>query len=93
MICAVHDVLEATPPPPGRYRISDGNAIATIDTTAADLRAAYAASFEARRDWLGAMVARPGLTLVGLSTEADPAAALARGLAGSVRRRARGRAA
>ena len=47
----VHDPMEATPPEPGRYPVTDGTAFLTLDTTPSGVRKAY-------RDILGERIER-----------------------------------
>ena len=94
MIAAlVYDPLEVSPPPAGRYAVTDGRDAAVIDTGSADLRAAYEACFEQRRVRLNSLADRLGMTLMSLSTEAEPVLALGRELAAGTARSRRPRAA
>jgi len=89
----VSDPLEVSPPPPGYYAVTDGRDAAVIDTGSADLRAAYEACFEQRRVRLNSLADRLGMTLMSLSTEAEPVLALGRELAAGTTRSRRPRAA
>ena len=73
----VRDPLEQAAPPPGRYRISDGEHVHAFSSRDGHWREAYEAHFAARRDRLTALCRRNGIGMVELSTDGDPAAALA----------------
>ena len=72
----VSDPLERAAPPPGRYRISDGQAVHAFSSRRRDWREAYEAHFAQRRDGLVALCRRHAIDMVELSTAGDPAAAL-----------------
>jgi uncharacterized protein (DUF58 family) len=82
IVTLVYDPLEESPPPPGRYAVTDGRDAAVIDTRSAALRAAYANCFEQRRRDLQALAVRLRMTLISLRTDAEVAPALGSGLAG-----------
>jgi uncharacterized protein (DUF58 family) len=73
------DPLEATPPPPGRYRLGVPGRLLELDSTA--LAEQWRQRFAMQQDRLERLARRLGCTLVPLATDADPVAALARGLA------------
>jgi len=81
----VSDALEEAPPPPGRYRFSDGT-ITTTQTAGARWRAAYVEHFVRRRAEIDAHCRRHRSTLLPLRTDDDPAKLLARSEATTVRR-------
>jgi len=72
----VHDPLEATAPPPGSYRVSDGTRVAELPADSRRWRARYAARFAARRVLLATKCRERGIALVALATGEDCAAAL-----------------
>lgn len=72
----VFDPLEATPPPPGIYRIADTQGVHTLDLTADASRAAYGATFRQRSAHLAALARRLGAAFVPLATSDDPLQAL-----------------
>jgi len=72
----VHDKFEAEPPP-GRYRLSDGERSLTLDLRSAAARADYAAAFAARRAALQALARRHAVSWLSLATDADPRSVLA----------------
>lgn len=74
----VHDNFEAEPPP-GRYRLSDGERSLTLDLRSAAARADYAAVFSARRATLQALARRHAASWLSLATDADPRSVLAHG--------------
>ncbi len=82
----VYDPLEAQAPPPGRYRISDGRLRATLDTTSASVRRAYAGQFQRRRALLDEQRDRHGIHVVVLATDQPVADTLRRGLQVHLRR-------
>jgi hypothetical protein len=82
----VYDPLEESPPPPGRYVVTDGRDAAVIDTRSAALRTVYTDYFEQRRGRLQALAVRLGMTLISLRTDTEVAPALAGGLAGRAAR-------
>jgi len=85
----IHDRLESEPPPPGRYRVSNGSRSQTLPTGSRGFADAYRASFERRRSALGALCATGAIELVPLRTDAPAADVLAAGsLRGTRRRRA-----
>ncbi|MFG1478421.1 DUF58 domain-containing protein [Xanthobacter sp. V4C-4] len=69
----VHDPLEARLPPPGSYRVSDGAAVARLETGRSDLAAAYAARFAARRARIELFCRQHGMAFVPLETGQDAA--------------------
>lgn len=73
----VYDPLEQAAPPPGRYRVSDGEHIHAFSSRDGEWREAYEAPFAARRERLVTLCRRNGIGMIGLATADDPAAALA----------------
>ena len=80
----VFDALECTPPPPGRYRVSDGQEIRSVTSGRGGAwQQAIAREFEARADALRELGRRQRMDLVPLRTDEAPSLAL-----GAARRRA-----
>ncbi len=82
----VFDPVESTPPPAGRYRVSDGREMRTVASGRGSAwQRAIARPFEARSRALRGLARRDGMELVSLRTDAAPAAVLsnARGPAAS----------
>jgi uncharacterized protein (DUF58 family) len=75
------DPLELAPPPPGRYRISDGRRTGLLDTLSASLRRDHHRVLEERRTQVRALIERCGVPLQRCMTQDDPATALTRALA------------
>jgi uncharacterized protein (DUF58 family) len=74
----VYDPVEAELPPPGRYRISMGKRLFTIDTSDTVLAARYSAAFERRRGELKRLARLRGVRLVPIPSSEDPAGVLLR---------------
>jgi len=74
----IYDPIEAELPPPGRYRIEIGKRVHTIDTSDMAIRTRYREAFEARREQLRSLARRPGIRLVALASDQDPATVLKR---------------
>lgn len=72
----VYDSFEATPPPPGLYRVSDGAAERLLDLRGPAARAAHGAALRARRERLAGLARRFGMPLLELATHDDPILAL-----------------
>lgn len=73
----VFDAIEATPPPPGRYRVSDGHEIRSVTSGRNGVwQHAIARTFETRREALRALAHRNRMELVSLRTDEAPAHAL-----------------
>ncbi len=73
----IHDPLEAEPPPPGRYRVTDGSSAQTLPAASRRWREAYRQRFERRRAELGALCETGAIELVPLRTDAHVAGVLA----------------
>ena len=87
LLIQVYDPLEASPPPPGHYAITDGRDATVIDTRSASLRTDYESYFTGRRQRLETLAHRLGMALMSLCTNDVPAAALARRLGARAPRR------
>jgi uncharacterized protein (DUF58 family) len=73
----VYDTFEAEAPPPGRYRISDGQRSLSLDLRSVAARSAYGAAFAARRLALENLARRASAMLVPLATHVAPETVLA----------------
>jgi len=74
----VFDPLECTPPPAGRYRVSDGREIRSVTSGRGSAwQQAITREFEARSHALAELSRRHRMQLVSLRTDDAPAAALA----------------
>ncbi len=78
----IHDPLEAELPPPGRYRVSDGQRFVGMETGDNALRQRYRRHYAARRTELQQLCRRHAATLLPLATGDDPLAGLQRGMGG-----------
>jgi len=65
----VHDVLEAEPPPAGRYPVTDGTRQTLIDSSVVALRDAWAKRFSERQSLLQAIAHRHRAHLISLRTD------------------------
>ena len=68
----LYDTFEADAPPPGCYRMTDGERSVTLDLRTERARLAYAAAFVARRDELDRLARAAGARLCRLATHDDP---------------------
>ena len=80
ILADIHDPLEAELPPPGHYRVSDGERFLTLATEDTQLRERYREGFIQQQAVLQQLCRRYGMTRVSLTTAEDPLAALRRGL-------------
>lgn len=80
ILADIHDPLEAELPPPGHYRVGDGQGFLTLTTEDPRLRERYRQRFAAQQAGLQRLCRRHGMTLLPLVTADDPLAALQRGL-------------
>ncbi|WP_413436493.1 DUF58 domain-containing protein [Sulfuriferula sp. GW1] len=80
ILADIHDPLEAELPPPGHYRVSDGERFLTLATEDTQLRERYREGFIQQQAVLQQLCRRYGMTLLSLTTAEDPLAALRRGL-------------
>jgi len=67
-----YDALEARLPPRGSYRVSDGGAVARLDTGRRNLADDYAARFAARRSRIESFCRQHAMAFVPLHTGQDP---------------------
>lgn len=65
---SITDPLEEEPPPPGRYRVSDGKNFFDLDTANHTLREEYTAQFRRRRQVYDTLYRRLGIGKIQLST-------------------------
>jgi len=76
LLCLVLDVLEMEPPPAGRYPISDGTALAFLDTRSAAACAALRRQFDERVARLRELARGPRVACIAVGTGTDVAAVL-----------------
>lgn len=79
-LVAVHDPIEETAPPPGRWPVLAAGGRCVLDTISAGRRASYEQDFQSRRWRLADMARRGGAHLLTLRTDWPVGAGLARGL-------------
>ncbi len=84
VLISIHDPLEAELPPAGRYRVSDGESIVTIDSTLVAVCEEYRRRYQWQQAELQQFCRRHGLYLLPMSTADDPLAVLQRGLGGKL---------
>ena len=82
VLISIHDPLEAELPPPGHYRVSDGQGSATIDSTLDAVCNEYRQRYQWQQAGLQQFCRRHGLYLLPMSTADDPVTVLQRGLGG-----------
>ncbi len=82
VLVSVYDPLEAELPPPGRYRVSDGERVVTVDTTFDAVCQEYRQRYQWRQAELQQFCRRHGIYLLPMSTAEDPLTVLQRGLGG-----------
>ena len=82
VLISIHDPLESELPPPGRYRVSDGERFVTVDSALNAVRQHYHQRYEWQQAELQQFCRRHGLYLLPLSTADDPLTVLQRGLGG-----------
>lgn len=76
----IHDRLEKELPPPGRYRLSNGQRTISIDTTSHAARTAHARRFLNHEGQLRELCQRTGIHMLACATDQDPLAVLQDGL-------------
>jgi uncharacterized protein (DUF58 family) len=79
-LVAVHDPIEETAPPPGRWPVLGPTGRQVLDTRSAGRRAWYERGFRRRRERLAEMAQRRGAHLLALRTDWPVGPSLARGL-------------
>jgi len=72
----IYDPLEASLPPPGRYRLSDGDAEFVMDTADPRYCANYAAKFSAHVERLRSFARRHRISYLSCRTDQDPVSVL-----------------
>jgi uncharacterized protein (DUF58 family) len=73
----VYDALESTPPPPGRYRVSDGREIRSVTSGRGGAwQQTIARDFEARSEALRELTRRQRMELIPLRTDEAPSQVL-----------------
>jgi uncharacterized protein (DUF58 family) len=82
VLISIHDPLESELPPPGRYRVSDGQGFATVDSTLDAVCNEYRQRYQWQQAELQQFCRRHGIYLIPMSTADDPVAVLQRGLGG-----------
>jgi uncharacterized protein (DUF58 family) len=82
MAMLIYDELERELPPPGSYRLSDGEDEFVLDAADPEYRALYAERFAARTAHVGALARRYGMSFLTCRTDEDPLRILQQGLGG-----------
>ena len=82
VLISIHDPLEAELPPAGRYRVSDGRRILTVDTEPDGIREHYQQRYRDRQAQLQHLCQHHGIYRMDLATADDPLAVLRQGLGG-----------
>lgn len=77
VLLQVVDRFETEAPPPGRYRVTDGNRSATLDLRSEASRHAYAHAFSEKRKALESLARQAKARLGILATHDDPRSAIA----------------
>ena len=80
LLVDIHDPLEAELPPPGQYRVSDGERYLTLLTDDSALRARYCGLYAEQQAALQQLCRRYGMHYLALGTAESPLGALQRGL-------------
>jgi uncharacterized protein (DUF58 family) len=78
LLLDIHDPLEAELPPPGNYRVGDGQRFLTLATADAGLRTRYRERFAAQQAHLRQFCQRHHMTLLPLGTGEQPQEVLQR---------------
>lgn len=76
VLLAIHDPLEAELPPPGLYRLTDGERDALLDSADARVREHYREQYAGRVAQLHGLCRRYGLSFIPLQTNSDLTASL-----------------
>jgi uncharacterized protein (DUF58 family) len=80
LLIGIHDPLEANLPPPGHYRIGDGERFLTVMAEDNNLRSRYRERFISQQEALRQLCRRHRMNWVPLVTAEDPLGVLQRGL-------------
>jgi len=80
ILADIHDPLEAELPPPGHYRVSDGEHYLSVAAEDPRYRQRYRQRFAAQQEQLQQLCRRHGMTLLPLGTAEEPLGALQRGM-------------
>ncbi|HEX5126978.1 MAG TPA: DUF58 domain-containing protein [Rhodocyclaceae bacterium] len=80
IVADIHDPLEAELPPPGIYRVSDGNSNLAMETSERNMRERYRQRFMQRQAEMQQLCQRHSMVLLRISTHEEPLTALQRGL-------------
>jgi len=83
----IYDPLEAIPPLPGSYSISDGNEISTLNTRDERFNREYRARFRNKLDTITSTCRQYGIHFLSIMTNDDVASALRQGLSRLPRRK------
>jgi uncharacterized protein (DUF58 family) len=75
-----YDPLECVLPPPGRYRVTDGEDSVVIDTSSAGVRSRYRDRYAEQQEALARICGELGLYQIDIATDADMLAELKAGL-------------
>ena len=78
----VYDPIEAQLPPPGLYRVTDGQRDVLLDSAVAEARELYHARYTELQESLRGLCRRYGMSLIPLATNADLTASLRNDLPG-----------
>lgn len=76
LLVPVFDPVEATPPPPGRYAVEDGNVVREMDLLSPDQRTAWAARFVRRQQAVLALARQLRAAVWPMPADASPLAIL-----------------
>ena len=80
LMMQIYDEIEAELPPPGNYRLSDGDDELVLDAADPQYRALYAQRFQQRQDHVRDLVRRNRMSCLTCRTDQDPARVLREGL-------------
>ncbi len=80
VMCSIVDPLEAQPPPPGRYAVTNGIQRMMLDTASKIVRQNYIADFQRRRNDLQQLARGRNIPLITIATDVDPVSSLRGGL-------------
>jgi uncharacterized protein (DUF58 family) len=78
--CHFVDVLELKPPPPGRYGITDGYSIRTLDTRVRHVRDHYQSYFTQHHQKIHTLMRRRAIPIITMATNDNIVESLRRGL-------------